>query len=74
MSSRRNPARHPPCDRDGQGANEVDHTVGELLGLAASAGVPAAAVIREARPRALPAMRREIERNTAGASAPEVPE
>ena len=51
-----------------------DHTADELLGLAASAGVPVAAVIREALRRALPAMRREIERNTAGDTAPEEPE
>ena len=42
-----------------------DHTADELLGLAASAGVPVAAVIREALRRALPAIRREITRNAA---------
>ena len=42
-----------------------DHTADELLRLAATAGVPVAAVIREALRRALPAIRREIKRNTA---------
>ena len=42
-----------------------DQTADELLRLAASAGVPVAAVIREALRRALPAIRREIKRNAA---------
>ena len=42
-----------------------EHTADELDGLAASAGVPVAAVIREAVRRALPALRREIKRNAA---------
>ena len=42
-----------------------EHTAEELDGLAASVGVPAAAVIREALRHALPAIRREIERNAA---------
>ena len=42
-----------------------DQIADELLGLAASAGVPVAAVIREALRRALPAIRREIKRNAA---------
>ena len=44
-----------------------DQTADELLSLAASAGVPVAAVIREALRRALPAIRREIKRNAAAA-------
>ena len=39
-----------------------DHTAEELHGLAATAGIPVAAVIREALRRALPAIRREIQR------------
>ena len=46
-----------------------DATADELHGLADAAGVPVAAVIREALRRALPAIRREIKRNAA--SAPE---
>ena len=42
-----------------------DQTADELLGLAATAGVPVAALIREALRRALPAIRREIKRNAA---------
>ena len=42
-----------------------DHIADELLGLAATAGVPVAALIREALRRALPAIRREIKRNAA---------
>ncbi len=46
-----------------------DQTADELLELAATAGVPVAAVIREALRRALPAIRREIKRNAAVAVA-----
>ena len=46
-----------------------DQTADELLRLADSAGVPVAAVIREALRRALPAIRREIKRNAAVAGA-----
>ena len=42
-----------------------DQTADELLGLAATAGVPVAALIREALRRALPAIRREITRTAA---------
>ena len=43
-----------------------DHTADELQRLAASVGVPVSAVIREALRRALPAIHREIKRNTPG--------
>lgn len=42
----------------------------EPHGLAAAAGVPVAAVIREALRRALPALRREIERNAVTTEGP----
>ena len=48
-----------------------DHTAEELHGLAATAGVPVAAVIREAVRRALLAIRREIQRNAAGRTTEE---
>ena len=48
-----------------------DHTAEELHGLAATAGIPVAAVIREALRRALPAIRREIQRNAAGRTTEE---
>lgn len=41
------------------------HTADELNGLAATAGVPVAALIREALRRSLPAIRREIARHAA---------
>ena len=51
-----------------------DHIADELLGLAATAGVPVAAVIRAALRRALPAIRREIKRNAAaGGPLPAAP-
>ena len=46
-----------------------DHTADELHGLAASAGVSVAAVIREALRRGLPAIRREIKRDAATTTA-----
>jgi len=42
-----------------------DTTADELNGLAATAGVPVSALIREALRRSLPAIRREITRNAA---------
>jgi len=42
-----------------------DHTADELHGLAATAGVPVSALIREALRRSLPAIRREIKRHAA---------
>ena len=52
-----------------------DHTADELHGLAAIAGVPVSALVREAVRRALPAIRREIKRNTSAShTAPETPE
>ena len=48
-----------------------DQTADELLSLAASAGVPVAAVIREALRRSLPPIRREIKRRAAGAGTTE---
>ena len=45
-----------------------DETADELERLASAAGVPVAAVIREALRRGLPAVRREIERAAAAAA------
>ena len=40
-----------------------DHTADELLRLAPSSGIPVATLIRDARRRALPAIRRGIKRH-----------